>query len=663
MRSLQTDGRATNNNPNYEGRGRTLKFLEELETILKSDERFVTQEGQLLKPRIQDAVSQLDSQLIRLLMASPLLKEHFFKDVDGITIFDQEKFMWVVNSKEFLPDSYTSYRNKIGLSVNDHDLLTSSNEVSLVWPYKDCVLEGGQDKEDEKRDEIFYNETLAPDEVGRLLAPKAFTNATRYTEQGEERVTEFDENENLVIKGNNLLALSSLLERYEGQVKCIYIDPPYNTGGDSFNYNDSFNHSTWLTFMRSRLEFARKLLRREGVIYVHCDDNEQAYLKVLMDQIFGRENFIASAPRKTGAGAAANRADYVLRRPYDFILIYGKEKLQVQFTKINKGNKSYPYRDDYGSYSLGSLQATGSDAYRENRPNLYYPIYADAAGVLSLERRADTVQTILPDQVNGREGRWMWKREKFLDDKDRYLVLEGKKIRRKIYLDPSKDQSILQNDKAFFDESIYRNAVGTTDLNELLGRGAFSNPKPEALIAKLLDLATSPGDLVLDFFLGSGTTAAVAHKMGRHYIGVEQMDYISSVTIPRLQQVIDGEQGGVSKAQDWKGGGSFVYVELAEQSEKLMRDLQNAATTDEVQGVLDRATERGLLRPSVLPDQLAASSSDFEQLSLDDQKRVVAELVDKNRLYINASDAEDAELGLSEADIAFTKSFYKKGER
>lgn len=640
-----------------------MKFLEELETILKSDERFVTQEGQLLKPRIQDAVSQLDSQLIRLLMASPLLKEHFFKDVDGITIFDQEKFMWVVNSKEFLPDSYTSYRNKIGLSVNDHDLLTSSNEVSLVWPYKDCVLEGGQDKEDEKRDEIFYNETLAPDEVGRLLAPKAFTNATRYTEQGEERVTEFDENENLVIKGNNLLALSSLLERYEGQVKCIYIDPPYNTGGDSFNYNDSFNHSTWLTFMRSRLEFARKLLRREGVIYVHCDDNEQAYLKVLMDQIFGRENFIASAPRKTGAGAAANRADYVLRRPYDFILIYGKEKLQVQFTKINKGNKSYPYRDDYGSYSLGSLQATGSDAYRENRPNLYYPIYADAAGVLSLERRADTVQTILPDQVNGREGRWMWKREKFLDDKDRYLVLEGKKIRRKIYLDPSKDQSILQNDKAFFDESIYRNAVGTTDLNELLGRGAFSNPKPEALIAKLLDLATSPGDLVLDFFLGSGTTAAVAHKMGRHYIGVEQMDYISSVTIPRLQQVIDGEQGGVSKAQDWKGGGSFVYVELAEQSEKLMRDLQNAATTDEVQGVLDRATERGLLRPSVLPDQLAASSSDFEQLSLDDQKRVVAELVDKNRLYINASDAEDAELGLSEADIAFTKSFYKKGER
>ncbi|HAT1138196.1 TPA: site-specific DNA-methyltransferase [Corynebacterium striatum] len=639
-----------------------MKFLQELEAVLKSDERFVSQDGQLLKPRVRDAVSQLDAKLIHSLVASPLLKEHFFENVDGITIFDQEKFMWVVSSKEFLPDSYTAYRNKIGLSANDHVLISASSEVTLVWPYKDCVLEGGQDKEDEHRDEIFYNETLAPDEVTRLLAPKAFCNATRYTAEGKERLTEFDENENLLIKGNNLLALSSLLERYEGQVKCIYIDPPYNTGGDSFNYNDSFNHSSWLTFMRNRLGFARKLLCQDGVIYVHCDDNEQAYLKVLMDQVFGRENFIASAPRKTGAGAAANRANYVLRRPYDFILIYGKEKLQVQFTKINKGTKSYPHKDEYGSYSLGSLQATGSDAYRENRPNLYYPIYADAAGVLSLERRGDSVQTILPDQVNGRDGRWMWKREKFLEDKDRYLIFDGGKIRRKIYLDPSKDQTVLQNDKAFFDESIYRNAVGTTDLNDLLGRGVFSNPKPEALIAKLLDLATKPGDLVLDFFLGSGTTAAVAHKMGRRYIGVEQMDYISSVTIPRLQKVIEGEQGGVSQAQEWKGGDSFVYFELAEQGEQLMSELQDATTTDEVQAVLDQATERGLLRPSVLPDEIAASASNFAELSFDDQKMTVAELVDKNRLYVNASEVEDADLGLEKADVEFTKSFYQKGE-
>lgn len=247
-----------------------MKFLQELESILKGDERFVSQDGQLLKPRVRDAVSQLDTDLIRNLTASPLLRKHFFKDVDGITIFDQEKFMWVVSSKEFLPDSYTSYRNKIGLSANDHDLISASSDVTLVWPYKDCVLEGGQDKEDDHRDKVFYNETLAPDEVTRLLAPKAFCNATRYTAEGKERLTEFDENENLLIKGNNLLALSSLLERYEGQVKCIYIDPPYNTGSDSFSYNDRFSRSSWLVFMKNRLELARKLLSQDGGLPSTC---------------------------------------------------------------------------------------------------------------------------------------------------------------------------------------------------------------------------------------------------------------------------------------------------------------------------------------------------------------------------------------------------------
>lgn len=207
-----------------------------------------------------------------------------------------------------------------------------------------------------------------------------------------------------------------------------------------------------------------------------------------------------------------------------------------------------------------------------------------------------------------------------------------------------------------------KNKDANEHLQSLIGLDAFSFPKPESLLESIFEVATKPGDLILDFFLGSGTTAAVAHKMGRRYIGVEQMDYVSSVTIPRLQKVIAGEQGGVSKAQEWKGGGSFVYVELAEQGEKLMGELQNAATADEVQGLLDRATERGLLRPSFLPDQLVASVVEFEQLSLDDQKQIAAELIDKNRLYVNASDTEDAELGLSEADIAFTQSFYGKGE-
>ena len=608
-----------------------MKFLEELETVLKNDDRFVSQDGQLLKPRVLDAVSQLDAQLIRQLMASPLLKEHFFKELDGITIFDQEKFMWVVNSKEFLPDSYTSYRNKIGLSANDHDLLTASNEVSLVWPYKDCMLEGGQDKEDEKRDEIFYNETLAPDEVGRLLAPKAFSNATRYSAEGEEHVTEFDKNDNLIIKGNNLLALSSLLERYEGQVKCIYIDPPYNTGSDGFNYNDQFNHSTWLTFIKNRLMIARRLLANDGVIFLSLDDKEAHYCKVLMDEVFGRENFVADICHKARASVSN---DKIISVSHNHLLMFARNERQVYAQRkkygITKDTSTFTLKDDRGYYKLVPVDGPGG----ARKGNPYY-------------------------EFLGVEGYWRFSKATMQEMYDDGLIVkQGKSLQQKYY--KSKAEGQRQTITTWWDEGLLTSSA-STELNNKLDLH-FNNPKNEALLELVLEFATQSGDLVLDFFLGSGTTAAVAHKMGRRYIGVEQMDYVSSVTIPRLQKVIAGEQGGVSKAQEWMGGGSFVYVDRAEQGEQLMSDLQDAATTDEVQRVLDQATERGLLRPSVLPDQLTSSVSEFEQLSLDEQKRAVAELIDKNRLYVNASDAEDAELGLSEDDIAFTKYFYQKGE-
>lgn len=216
---------------------------------------------------------------------------------------------------------------------------------------------------------------------------------------------------------------------------------------------------------------------------------------------------------------------------------------------------------------------------------------------------------------------------------------------------------------------VYRDRVGTLwpdiQYNNLTKEGdvTFANgKKPEALIQRVLNLTTKPGDRVLDFFLGSGTTAVVAHKMGRKYIGIEQLDYINSVTVPRLEKVIEGEQSGISASQNWQGGGSFVYVELAQQGESLMNDLQNATTAQEVQQILDQATERGLLRPSVLPEQLSTSTEDFAALSLDEQKQAVAELIDKNRLYVNASDVEDTDLGLSANDVAFTQSFYEKAE-
>ena len=171
-------------------------------------------------------------------------------------VFDKVAFQSFVSNKQFLPDSYTAFKNKIGLTAN-HEYLTESKEVVLAWPYKDCVLEGGQTKEDQKRNEIFWNETLAPDEIDRLFAPKALTNFKKYDKDGEQEVENINLGDNLIIKGNNLLALHSLKKQYAGKVKLIYIDPPYNTGSDGFGYNDSFNHSTWLTFMRNRLGLLR----------------------------------------------------------------------------------------------------------------------------------------------------------------------------------------------------------------------------------------------------------------------------------------------------------------------------------------------------------------------------------------------------------------------
>ena len=220
-------------------------FYETVLGVLMQDNRFFTEDGRLLRNAVYEAAMQMDTNLIHLLLANDITKAHFFKEVDGITVFDKIGFGWVVNNREFLPDSYTRFKNKIGLTDETGNIISTNGSVELVFPYKDCVLEGGQTSEDQKRKEIFYNETLAPDEIDRLLYPKVLSNIKHYGELSSD---------NLVIKGNNLLGLSSILKKYEGMIKCICIDPPYNTENSGFGYNDSFNHSTWLTFMKTRLE-------------------------------------------------------------------------------------------------------------------------------------------------------------------------------------------------------------------------------------------------------------------------------------------------------------------------------------------------------------------------------------------------------------------------
>ncbi len=634
-----------------------------LEKLLKKEEKYVAEDGKILKAKVYQDTMNMDTNLIKLLISDERIKELFFINIDGILVFDKQKFTWFIDSKDFLPDSYTSFKNKIGLVDRNRNYLSSNNDVVLAFPFKDCLLQGGQDKEEVvNRTEIMYNEIIAYEDIRRMLSPKVFTNAKRYTKNGVEENVTLKEDDNLIIKGNNLIVLASLLEKYEGKVKCIYIDPPYNTGSDSFNYNDSFNHSTWLTFMKNRLELAKKLLTDDGSIFVQCDDNEQAYLKVLMDDIFKRENFVATAPRKTGAGAAANSADYVLRKPYDFIMIYGKDKLSICFNKKNVGLKKYEFNDDYGDYMLGEFQASGSDSTREARPNLYYPIYADSNNNLYLKKSEKTIKTILPNKVKGKDGRWMWKPQKFELDKDQFLYFDGTKIYRKIYKDESKDQNKYQVEKAYFDESSYQNSTGTTELKKLLGEGVFNNPKPEFLISKLLEISTKPNDLVLDFHLGSGTTAAVAHKMGRRYIGIEQMDYIENITVERMKKVIEGEQGGISKAVNWQGGGSFIYCELKENANTLLKIIEEASEKN-IFEIKEKIYADNRIVPYISREELKSKDKDFTKFDLKAKKDILREIVDKNKLYVNYSDMEDEEYSIGEEDKIFTNSFYhKKGD-
>lgn len=616
--------------------------------LLLSNSKYKAEDGKLLKAVVYSDVMAMSEDLLTLLLSNEDVKETFFKDVQGTLVFDKQKFAWFMESKEFLPDSYTAYTNKIGLTHNG-SFISQTNDVVLDFPYKDCVLEGGQDKDDQKRSEIFYNETIASDEISRMLAPKVFTNTKRYTAVGEKDLTgELDTNtihvkeetgitlnddDNLIIKGNNLIALASLLKRYEGKVKCIYIDPPYNTGNDSFNYNDSFNHSTWLTFMKNRLELAKRLLNQKGSIFVQIDSFEQAHLKVLMDEIFGSDNFRNTITWKR-RGGSANPSNQ-LNNVAEWIHWYTKDYACMEYHPVYSLNdentqkyikERFVYTDDNGRKFMKS--PIQSPNYRENL--IYdYKGYKTPAKGYSISKEVM--------ERWDKEGRLA-----FPESKD-------KNINRKIFLDEYKGQPI----NSLWTDIYVINPMSSERID--FGAGQ----KPEALIQRLLDMVTSENDLVLDFHLGSGTTAAVAHKMGRRYIGVEQMDYIQDITVERLKKVLEGEQGGISKAQNWHGGGSFVYCELKEDANTLINTIQNA-TEDTIESVKAAIYADERIVPYLTKQELDDADKDFENLTLEEKKQALMKLVDKNKLYVNASDMDDESYQISDADKAFTKSFYEE---
>ena len=630
----------------------------ELEKLLRMESAYCTEDGVLLKNAIVEAALALRPELIAKLLTHDGLKRNFFTEVNGVLVFDKVKFQKFVMNKRFLPDSYTSFKNKVGLTNEDGDFLSESREVVLSWPYKDCVLEGGQTKEDAKRNEVFWNEILAPDEINRLTEPKVLTNFKRYDKNGEHEVDSVSMDDNLIIKGNNLLALHSLKKKYAGKVKLIYIDPPYNTGNDSFCYNDSFNHSTWLTFMQNRLEVAKKLLKDDGVIFVQCDDNEQAYLKVLMDSIFLKENFICNFiwQKKTGASDAKNIAIIT-----EYTLLYAKNikpnlcKFNTNSYDLNRYKLSDKHESVRGKYYIDNLDRGGL-SYSDS---LNFPINCPDGKI-----------TYPNGRLEYKNDGWIWKWGK---DKIKWAIENGFLEFRKSATKESgwsvcyKNYLHVDNEnKPITRSAPYKNLIldtlnndATIEIKKLFSSKIFAYPKPEELIKTYLEICSDPNDIILDYHLGSGTTAAVAHKMGRKYIGIEQMDYIKDVSCERLKKVINGEQGGISKSVNWQGGGSFVYCELAKANQQFADDIEQASSTEELAVIWKQMQETGFLSWKVNPKEIDINAEDFANLSIEDQKRFLIECLDKNLLYVPYSEMDNAEFAISESDKKINNLFYQ----
>ena len=612
----------------------------ELEQVLSKNPKFLV-DGVLNKNKLAELARQYSPDLLNQLMSNEKMTNHFFSKLqNGVLVFKKDIFLQFLNNKEFLPDSFTAYKTKIGLATGNK-YISENQEVVLNFPYKDCILEGGQTKDDAKRQEVFFNETLAPTEINRLLDDKVLTNFKRYDETGEHNVEEIKDTDNLIIKGNNLIVLHSLKKRFAGKVKLIYIDPPYNTGNDSFNYNDSFNHSTWLIFMKNRLEVARELLSDDGLIFVQCDDNEQAYLKVLMDEVFSRNNFISNIVWK---GRGGRQDSKYIAQIHETIIFYAKNKeLAILNKAFIEDTSNYAYEDSRGNYKTQLIRKWGSNSRREDRPNLFYEV----------EFEGNKVLPILP---NGDDGCWRWSKNRLEEAIKNDMVVSLEKDGRtelyeKIYKGDGKKQTVFTS---WIDESF--SGQGTKVLEEIFKEKVFDYPKPEQLVKKFIDLTTDDGDIVLDYHLGSGTTAAVAHKMNRQYIGIEQMDYIETVSVKRLEKVIEGEQGGISKSVDWQGGSSFVYCELKNDAQNFKNTVLEAREPETLSQLFEQAKKSSFLSYRVDPKKL--KKSEFEKLSIAEQKQVLLELVDNNNLYVNYSEIDDSDYDISLEEKKLNRYFY-----
>lgn len=560
---------------------------------------------------------------------------------------------------------YTRHSNKIGLYSTSHDrigFLSNNNDVVLSFPFKDTVLEAGMNKEDTGREERFLHQEVDGADIDTLFEPKTLTNFKVYgSNQKVEDINFFDESgnlqQNLLIKGNNLLALHSLSERLAGKVKLIYIDPPYYFEEikpiDAFKYNSNFKLSSWLIFMKNRLQVARDLLADDGVILVNINEDGNAYLKILMNEIFGRNNFVETFIWKNTdnpdslSKKSRSSVEYIIafEKNIDKSIGYvGKQTENGDAPLLNSGNKHKPL-----TFPVGTIRFNIPD----NEVKKGKPDRVEILNDFTIENGVNKQEVTLV-------GEFKWSQETVDEEvkKGTYFLVKSDKFSIRFQRSESKSMAV----EKFIDEIYLSKAIGvgsnedaTSHLKKI---GVdFTNAKPETLVSFFIKAVTNEDDLVLDFFSGSGTTCAVAHKMGRRWIGIEQMDYIEDITRERLKKVIEGEQGGISTAVNWQGGGSFVYFELKKYNQEFLDKIMIANSKGELDEVYNEMAKNAFLKFWFDKNEFEKDEN-FRSLDLDRRKELLIGILDENQLYLNHADMRDSRYHVTDEEMALTDLFY-----
>lgn len=656
------------------------------EVLLQFGDKYFI-DGIVHKSKVIQDLDEYDVALIEAFIGNETVKSNFTINLAGNIIIQTNKLLELFEADEYWQDSYTKYSKKIGLTAGGK-FIDESTDIVLDFPYKDTVLKASMSKEDTDKDDLrpdepFLNEVIAKKEIDVLLDKKILVNAKKYDENGEHEIDSFNEDDNLIIKGNNLLALHTLKEKYAGKVKLIYIDPPYffhaTKSEDTFLYNSNFKLSTWLTFMKNRLDIAKELLSDDGAIFVQIGDDGVAELHLIMKEVFHYENFINKITVRTKSPSGFASVNAGVFETAEYILSFAKNKklwtYNTQYTaSLYDSNYKWIIQNKEEHHSKWKIEDIneivanqhGFGSVRDAREKLGREIFNDLVGQYALENSDRVFQSTAIGNDAGQKVVVTREESKL----NRGTVFEVKREGQyTVYVYNGREMAfyskkVREIDGVLTPSMHLTNIWSDTPYEGIASEGGVTlkgGKKPEKLIQRIVEMSTNENDIVLDFFQGSGTTSAISHKLNRKYIGIEQLDYqINDLIIPRLQNVIQSDSTGISKNVNWNGGGSFVYVELMEKNRGFLKSIQNAETQTELHDVFTFLLEEAEIDFRV---DLEAVKDTLNELSFTEQKKTLIKIIDKNQLYYNYSEIDDENVRdlISDSDYAFNKNFYDEG--